>query len=96
MTSIIVVATARMAIGTLTKNTARQPMNVVSTPPATTPVTNPAPSTAPHAPSARLRAGSSLKVVVSRDSAEGAIAAAATPCPPRATGALPPSGATCH
>ena len=75
---------AATPIGTLMKNTQRQPGPSVSSPLAITPIDADVPPTAPKIPSARLRSCPSANVTARIDSAVGAISAAPKPCSPRA------------
>jgi hypothetical protein len=81
---------ARTATGTLTSITQRQPAALVNSPPRIIPATNPPDNTAPYTPSARVRSGPSRNIVVSNDSAAGAIKAPATPCTARLTSNIAP------
>ena len=69
--------------------TQRQPGPSVSRPPSSTPAADASPPTPPQTPSAVLRSGPSLKVVVRIDSAAGSIIAAPMPCASRAPTSTP-------
>ena len=71
--------TAPTPMGTFTNSTQRQLSPLVSTPPSSTPAAPPAPATAPHTPSARLRSEPSENVVVTSDRAAGDTSAAPSP-----------------
>ena len=71
-------------MGTFTNSTQRQLSPLVRIPPSSTPAAPPAPATAPHTPSARLRSSPSANVVVMIDSAAGETIAAPMPCTARA------------
>ena len=73
-------ATARVASGTLTKNTASQPSAWVSTPPRSTPITSPAAPAPPQTATARLRSRPSAKVVLTSESVDGNTSAPPRPC----------------
>ena len=75
--------------GRLTKKIHRQDSQVVSIPPASTPIAPPAPLTAPNAPSALVRCGPSGKIARISDSAAGAIIAAPRPSTARAATSKP-------
>ncbi len=77
-------------IGTLTNKIHRQPREVVSTPPSSTPTAAREPATDPQIPIALLRSGPSAKVAVTSDKAAGASAAAAIPCTARAATSAAP------
>ncbi len=70
--------------GTLMNMTHRQDSQVVSMPPAISPIEPPTPATAAHAPIARVRAGPGGKLAAMSASAFGDAHAAPTPCPTRA------------
>ena len=67
------------ATGTFTHRTHSQPRLSVRMPPSSTPAAPPEPATAPQAPSALLRSEPSRKIVVTIDSALGAMIAAPSP-----------------
>ena len=82
-------ATISAPTGRLTKKIHRQDSQVVSIPPASTPIAPPAPLTAPNAPSALVRSGPSGKIARISDSAAGAIIAAPRPSAARAATSMP-------
>ncbi len=79
------------------KSPARQETQEVRAPPSSRPTLPPAPATALYQATARVRAGPSAKLTVSRASVDGAAIAAPTPCRARAPSsqagdwAMPPS-----
>ena len=75
---------AAIPMGTLTNSTQRQDRYVVSRPPAIRPTAAPPMLIAAYTPIARLRGGPSGNVVVTRDSAVGAMIAPPTPWTARA------------
>jgi hypothetical protein len=75
--------------GRLTKKIDGQDSQVVSIPPASTPMAPPAPPTAPNAPSALFRSGPSGNIARISDSAAGAISAAPSPSAARAATSAP-------
>ena len=86
-------ASTASATGTFTHITHSQPRPSVSTPPSSTPTAPPEPATAPQAPSALLRSEPSRKIVVTIESALGAMIAAPRPCAARAAISAPSLGA---
>ena len=75
---------ASTPIGTLMNRIQRQPSASVRMPPSRTPAAPPAPPMAPQIPTARLRAGPSVKVVVRIESEAGAMTAPPSPWTARA------------
>ena len=61
----------------------------MSTPPSSSPIAEPAPTIAPQIPNAVARSRGSVNVVLTSESAAGAISAANTPCSPRAATSIP-------
>src|SRR6516225_58369 len=82
-------ATISAPTGRLTKKIHGHDSQVVSIPPASTPIAAPAPVTAPNAPSALLRSAPSGNRTKIRASAAGAISAAPTPSTARAAISAP-------
>ena len=82
-------ATISVPNGRLTKKTHGQDSQVVSIPPASTPMAPPAPLTAPNAPSALLRSAPAGKIARISDIAAGAIIAAPSPSAARAATSIP-------
>ena len=82
-------ATISAPTGRLTKKIHGQDSQVVSIPPASTPIAPPAPLAAPTAPSALLRCGPSGNIARISDSAAGAISAAPRPSTARAATSTP-------
>jgi len=77
-------STAMAASGTLTKNTAAQPYQSVSTPPSREPRIIPLPPAVPHTAKARCRARPSAKLTEISVSVAGNNNAPPRPCPARA------------
>ena len=75
---------ATIAKPRLTNIVQRHDRSWVSTPPSSSPIAAPAPPIAPQIPNAVARSRGSVNVVLTRESAAGAISAANTPCSPRA------------